>query len=524
MKKIALYLILLCCSFRLYAQDIPVEISDPIDISNFGWNKVLQMKNGNTLLFHFEIRKGFIVKVFDKNRKEIASQKHITKLLDLNRINVARFDGLVEIGGEAVLFTTTEILGRKTLLRLRFDGSTGKLIAEEKMAEAPTFARKSLSILKSPGEDGYYMPVITAMEHPEDGVTIELVAMNSKHEELKRIKAPVYLKPKGYGWIDLAEINMEESGDIAIVCELGKDRSAVDKMEHEYMLLYLSSGADAFTIKEVGLPADYQPEYCLYTHNVFDRKFNFMFRQPNLAVFKDGANSVKFKFDNYTFLVVDEGFSQANMVDLNDSLANEYLQKNTDSSWKFVGDAEYIFTNHRGITAVVMEDKKIFYRGNDMKDIVGGDLSLVMYDDKMMPIWNTNLIRRPVFRGILKEIGPEVFSRTAEDGLAVTRYLNTKNNLYIIYNDANYNFDRTFKKRPTPINDYYQTNAVYYCLNKKKEVTKAYLLGKPEDGVFRHTCNNSSMLDESTAMYATVFEQRKGKDLSMHIAWCKLED
>ena len=78
------------------------------------------MKNGNTMLFHFEPRKAVVVKVFDTSHKEIASQKHVCKILDINYFYYAIFKGLYDINGEAVLFMEQEHLNKRQLVRGAF--------------------------------------------------------------------------------------------------------------------------------------------------------------------------------------------------------------------------------------------------------------------------------------------------------------------------------------------------------------------------------------------------------------------
>ena len=50
MLRIALLLLLLISSYRLFADGY--ELSESVKLPLTGWNKVLQVSNGNTLLFH----------------------------------------------------------------------------------------------------------------------------------------------------------------------------------------------------------------------------------------------------------------------------------------------------------------------------------------------------------------------------------------------------------------------------------------------------------------------------------------
>src|SRR6185437_446824 len=99
-----LFFLLFFTATSLFAQDKACEVSSPIDLHLDGWNKVLLMRNGNTLLLHLEHNKPLVIKVFSKERKEIASQKYFCDVLDINTLDMASFKGFYDINGEAVLF------------------------------------------------------------------------------------------------------------------------------------------------------------------------------------------------------------------------------------------------------------------------------------------------------------------------------------------------------------------------------------------------------------------------------------
>ena len=98
MDKLKPYLTLLAVIFAhlLYGQQNKYEIGTPMDIpQNTGWNKVLCLKNGNTVLFHFEPQKNILVKVFDSLHKEVGSSADPYRYLDIGHAETTRFRGAV---------------------------------------------------------------------------------------------------------------------------------------------------------------------------------------------------------------------------------------------------------------------------------------------------------------------------------------------------------------------------------------------------------------------------------------------
>ena len=121
-------ILLLLLSFGATGQTTSWNKTTTIDLPETGWNKVLCMKNGNTLLFHFEVAKSVHVFVFDSGCKQVAELKHPCGKLDINNFKTSLFKGLYDINDEAVLFIEQEHNSWRELVRLRFNSRDGGLI------------------------------------------------------------------------------------------------------------------------------------------------------------------------------------------------------------------------------------------------------------------------------------------------------------------------------------------------------------------------------------------------------------
>src|SRR5947209_7977381 len=98
------FFILLIClySISVFSQT-KNQISDSVEISDQGWNKVLMTRNGNTLLFHLELREPILIKVFDNTGKEVASQSYKPIKLKVDNLDHAIIKAVYDINGEAVI-------------------------------------------------------------------------------------------------------------------------------------------------------------------------------------------------------------------------------------------------------------------------------------------------------------------------------------------------------------------------------------------------------------------------------------
>lgn len=233
MKFLRLFTLLILLPLSILAEK-KYQISDPIDLPESGLNRVLQMRNGNTLLFHFENRRGILVKVFDSSHKEIASKKILTKTLDLNTLDRTHFDGLHDINSEAVLFLTQYVDNRETLLRLRFNTQTGNLISEEKLVQSPSF-KKSITtyVLKNSNDDNY--TVVAAPVHlaADTAIDLNVVRYNNKHEIVKEY--PFKIGNAQYKIMKLSGCNLDRSGSIMITFNFYKPDEQSDSFKRYFI-------------------------------------------------------------------------------------------------------------------------------------------------------------------------------------------------------------------------------------------------------------------------------------------------
>ena len=130
-------------SFYAIAQETKYSQSEPLDLLPTGWNKVLCMKNGSTMLFHLEPKKNIEVFVFDSTCKLIANSKDLYRYLDVLNLENSVFEGLFEVNGEAVLFMQQERFSKHTLIRARYNSTTGKLVDEKIAGESPSLAKRT---------------------------------------------------------------------------------------------------------------------------------------------------------------------------------------------------------------------------------------------------------------------------------------------------------------------------------------------------------------------------------------------
>jgi hypothetical protein len=85
-KILLILFVFIANSFFTIAQKFHIEKSREFNEPEYGWNKVLQLKNGNTFFFHSTKKDGIEVTVYTKLRKQIASRTLESNLWDVGKM------------------------------------------------------------------------------------------------------------------------------------------------------------------------------------------------------------------------------------------------------------------------------------------------------------------------------------------------------------------------------------------------------------------------------------------------------
>lgn len=158
-----------------------------------GFAKLLQLKNGNTVVVHLTNRNGINLTFYDPQHK-LAVNKHHDPIFQ--RLRGARVNAIFEADG-AIVMLISEVEERTPLLyRLVFDGVTGNLQREEKIAEAEKFQFmdvrwipefdpvNSFAVSKDPGSDNYAVFIRRNRNEFADKNQMEVVMYNGQHQEI----------------------------------------------------------------------------------------------------------------------------------------------------------------------------------------------------------------------------------------------------------------------------------------------------------------------------------------------------
>ncbi len=547
-----------------YGQGKNYDLSAPIDLKQTGWNKVLYLKNGNTMLFNFDRNMPVIVKVFDSAHKEIASQKHLCRILDISRFETAVFKGLYDVNGEAVLFFEQEHLSKRGLVRIRFNCNNGKIIEEKLMGESSGFARPmQFYVMKNKEDDDYEILYCTEVAQLKQ-CDLHVTYYNSKHESIKDI--PLDVDRKKYDLLYVVGAESQPNG-ICITLNLtilvsNQTISGVSSKkaiyDHHVAIYHIPKESSKVKKTVVDVSTDVYPNYTKYTYNPFAKAFNLLLYsyQPIRYIF--GLNIERGSASDNLFFKSDPDNGEIKLNYVKNKVINSSIQK-TDSAKVFYGIPLSMFTNENGLTTVISES---YERFDEPETNVKynyytylGNIGITQLDDDGNELWGILLPHSEYFKSYKRFYKPLEFAQKKEAGypyceiprqdyqnpnplvfnklelpeqvyqrqfLSLNTYYHDKN-FYIIFNDVNRNFNNTIEKPGDTVFSFNNTNACYYKLNRKREITRHYLFGEPAANEYKCCFIEGADFDEKRGIYATLVQYKKGDDISLRIAWVSLD-
>jgi hypothetical protein len=506
------------------------EMTGPLEINQLGYNRVLCMKNGNTLLFHFEKDKRILVKVFDSTRKEIASRQDHYKILDFQRYDF-KLKAVYEINNEAVLFFDQDLAGKHSLIRMRYNSRSGTLAEEITIAESKNENRRMhFYPIKYRDSENYELLFCTDKSHPRQS-DIYIVFFDSLHHSMNEIQLPVDRKK----YDDLAVVGAESwPNGVLITLALTKTmvyaiggsqnpigrESSVDNHFLQFFYIPMASKKPGSAIVE--LSTGVFPYRAHYTYNPFAETLNLLLYSYKEMSYQFGQNIQTGNVNKTLFFKLNEHdiTSSVGLNIIKNAQADSVLKKNTKSTNLYDGRPLIMYTNENGLSTIFSESL-LEYKQQETINRTSTNycihrIGITQVDDNGNEVWGTMLplsqflnsySMYPLYSYEFMGIHPHRIGR----------------NFYIAYNDNNKNFNNSLSDPGDTVFAFSATNACYYKMDAKKEITKHYLFGTPKPGEYKCGFIQGSYFDEQRSVFATLIQYKRGDEISLRMAWSHLD-
>ncbi|GAA4462391.1 hypothetical protein GCM10023093_08880 [Nemorincola caseinilytica] len=525
------------------------DMSTTLSLDEVGINKVLCMENGNTMLFHFQIGKPIKVMVFDSTHKRIASTQAQCRELDLFMLTTSLFKGLYEIGGEAVVFFEQQNLGKHSLIRMRFNGNIGKLVEERIVGRSKSLAKPTrFYVMKQRSEAGYKILYSQdVMQFRE--CNVHVAYYNARHEQYRDV--PLHFDRKSYDYMTV--VGAESHGDgVCVTLALSNmvmngtrsNSMAITNpiYNHYLQVFYIHADSTRPIQRNIDLASNIIPYYTHYSHNRFAGTINLMLLSYSDALYRFGLEMRPTAMLADLFLTFDPENLDGRYTWVTNKLANEMLMEKTDTAQHFRGFPIRMYTNNNGLSTIISESydrnftSESFSRNRVMETYLG-NICITQVNDEGKEIWGTVLPKAQYFKSYRHYYDPaslakrwqqhamfddmprQVYERQFMSG-------NTYNNgsdIYIIFNDGSKNFSKQIDEQLDTVFLSALSNACYYKLDKKRNLTKKFLFGEPMKKEYKSSFIEGADYDEKRNTYVSVIRYKRSDYVSLRLAWATLD-
>jgi hypothetical protein len=523
------------------------HMSAGVGLEEVGINKVLCMKNGYTLLFHFENNKPIKIQVFDTAHQRVASNRHQCNILDVFMLTTTVFKGLHEVNGEAVLFFEQQNSGKHVLIRLRFDGVSGKLIDEKKIGKSQGLSKPMrFFVMRHKAEPGY--AILYCQDAPQFRESkIHVAYFNAQHEQYKEI--PLVFDRKKYDFLSVAGAESTPAGicislglSNMLVNGTGTTMGATPVYNHYLHVFYIPKDSSRPVQRTADLSTEVIPYYTNLSHNPFAGTINLMMLSYRDALYRYGIEMRPTAFLSNILFRFDEQNLSGGYNWLTNKLANAWMAEKTDTTDYFIGFPLKMVTNSNGLSTVFSESYNRYinvetYSRSQVFETYLGNICITQFDDEGKEIWGTvlpksqyyksyrhyympaDLSKRWQSQAMFNDLPPQVYERQ----FVTTNIYNKGDDYFIIYNDGSKNFNNSLTDPGDTVFSSSLSNACYYKMSRKRDVTKHYLLGEPLIKEYKSSFVEGADFDEQRGVYASLIRYKRGDYVSLRMVWVRLE-
>ena len=522
----------------LMAQQFAMEKSEEFDEPEYGWNKLLQLKNGNTFFFHSTKKDGIEVVVYNKQRKQIATQTIESKLWDVSKMKKTKVVGLYEINGEPVLFVIQAEEKEPTLYRMRINPDKGTIVKEDELGHLPKstvwkgYAMavgkvdvSDIIVEKDPGSDCYAAIFFNSFAHNRSE-RIKVVHYDGTH---KIINTAFYESPGGQ-FKYLKYIGSVVDGNKRVyVATYGHNGNSSD-VASRVIVSRLNVGDSSFHHKLLDYSEDFDETQSVMLYNRGNKVVEM------LTLSKSGRRHrfMSSKTENYYLCLL--SYIDPETLDLeyvgvaaNHKVA-EYGSKNIDKDYEYSGTPQQMVLNPDNTTTILSEEIMLIVEqsGHVTKTYTKlGSIGVSTYTDTL-ETQGYAISKSQQAEGLFPKLymssrakGIFTYAHKANNNEFLSYdYISAPGGRYIIFNDLPRNADKDEEdeSRKT-VKSVSATNTMCYKLTDPK-MDKFYLFGEPEGKKESTFCYiESSDYNKDNNTYATMIVERDGRSKSARLAW-----
>ncbi|MEV4884966.1 hypothetical protein MRBLMN1_003499 [Chitinophaga ginsengisegetis] len=502
-----------------------------------GWDKLMQLKNGNTVYLHFSKKDGLLVNIYDTVRALKATDTVHAQQWNATDLESTEIDGIFEINGQPVLFLQQLVKYNPVMFRLILDGETGKLLREDKLGELPTIQHRSVFIddnlashdmyvEKDANSDYYAVAMFSgAPIQKNDSVheRIRVLHFSPAHEIIN--SGLFYLPDSSYSYFSY--INMAVKGKEKVYLgTVGFNAKRKDGDAGAKVLFSMLS-----------------PDSATFAHEVLDYTAGFGNVGGEVQVTASQVRMLLYvsskQKEGYTGIMMNTFRESTGKLKKHVQLSfpelSRNVQQNLNYKEEYKGTPQRLHLNEDGSSTLLMESLSFFKQGNSQLNKLHtnlGDIGITLLDTAGRENSTLAVSKYQVITGVCEPFQLQRRSKSEWVFRNKIAALNTNTWLsydyipvpdvsFVLFNDYLQYLDTGGQdKVHKPLK--YATDANFVCYRfYKGKMDRLFLFGTPEVTKGYACMMGAADYNAQTRMYATVLVSRKGLEKKANIAWIK---
>lgn len=529
-----LLIALLSCAPCAVAQP-EVSLSEPFEEPGSGLKKLLQLSNGNTVMF--QINTQLDVTVYNSEHKQAAKQTIKGKPWLIKNMFESTINGVYEINGEPVIFATRYVDRSYDLYRLRFDPADGKLLEEKIIGKTERYKRGAAYALTTNKvtPNGFF---IEKDRFSDNYAVIEYNGMTE--DPAKQLKLTHYsgthsVISEGYygnpGKFKYSKyIAMLVNDKYVIITSYGYNTEQSGEKDSRVIVSRLRAGEKEFSHELVAFTDDFKETNGLLEYNPVNGKIQLL-----TSTFVEDTKAKRGKKTIYYSPVLSyidpESLNVTSVKPLEFKTATEYAKRHAMPD-EFRGTLQNMLITGDGHTLLTTEATMVneFTNGSEYSSNTKiDDIGICELDESGNELQSTVVHKSQYVEDLIDDFNQSKKMKGMW-GAALAKYsqrigndfysfdiINTETGLYILYNDLPENFVKGNNQKLELMSEVSLSNTVCHTLGKDPK--KYFLFGSPDKGNNTFSYIQSSHFRKSNNTYATIIIERKGRKKMSRVAW-----
>ncbi|NIG56147.1 hypothetical protein [Chitinophaga sp. Cy-1792] len=537
--KGTLALVLTCfilTAARTTAQVPVVKLSNEFNVPGDGFDKLLQLRNGNTCYLHFGQKSGLEVSMYNPAHELLRHDTISPQQWSSTDLDNTEIDAIYQINGQPVIFLQQTVKDIPNLYRLVLDADNGRLLKEDKLGELPSLRLRNMYnqnnvashdcfVEKDTRSDYYAVAFFNGAEIQYGDDTKQRITVQHYTPDHKLIHTGYfYMQDNTYEYFSYINMAVQDQSHIYMATVGFNGKRSSGESASKVVFSVLSPDSSTFSHHVLAYTRNYNQVAGLVKVVPAYKEVRLLIHVPDE---KRSGNSG-------TILNI---FSEDGKLRKHPVLTNPELSKNVAINLNYKDDYSGIpqnwIINDDGTSTIMWETLSFFKQGNNQLSNLHtnmGDAGVAELDSVGREDVTFSLNKYQVVTGVAQPFFQHRRSKsewTFRNKIAALNlspyvsydFINKPDVTFMVFNDYLQYLDTggaDKTKKPLKFAD----DASFVCYRyTEKRIERLYLFGMPEV-TKRYACIlGASDYNAGSHTYATILLSRNGTVKTAALAW-----